>query len=423
MDSQEDKSNIEIGRGPKKGGFLRIAIVLVIVIAVGFGAKGYLAKQGAAKQAAQQQAPAAPTVVLYSVEETDLATQREYVGKVEAIQNVDLKAQVAGEIKQVNFKEGSFVRAGQLLFTIDSSQYQATVDLRKAEIEQAEANLVKAEKYLARVKAADKRSISAADIDTAESAFLQAKAAVAQGKAALRLAEIDLGHTRITSPITGKIGAAAFTKGNYVSQASGALATIVQMDPIRVSFALPDRDYLNQLEAFKKNGSVYNTTLILTNGKELAASGARDFESNEVDQKSGTIQTALRFANAEGLLIPGSMVRIATKPVKSEISLVVPQGAVLADSKGDYVYTVDDKNIAHQTRIVLGDEAGAMRKVTSGLKAGDKVIQIGIQNVRPEAPVSPAKTDTGPRTAAERTAEAEGDIQASGDVSQDKEGN
>lgn len=405
MTSQDNNGSIEIGRSPKSGGFLRIIIFIVILAAIGIGAKFYMAKMEAAKMAARM-VPPAPAVVLYTVEETNLTTQREYVGKVEAIQDVDLKAQVAGEVKQVNFKEGSFVTAGQLLFTIDSSVYQATVDLRRAELEQAKANLVEAEKYLARLKTADKRSISAANMDAAESKHLQAKAAVSKSKAALKLAEIDLSRTKITSPITGRIGEATVKKGNYVSQASGSLAKIVQTDPIRVSFPLPDRDYLNNLQLFKQQGSVFKPTLILTNGKSLTVSGTRDFESNKVDEKSGTIQMVLRFANSNGMLIPGSMVHVVTSPVKSETSLVVPQGAVLADSQGDYVYTVDDKNIAHQTRIVLGEEAGLMRKVKSGLKAGDRIVQIGIQNVRPEAPVNPAKADNA----------------KSGDASQSKEG-
>ena len=163
-------------------------------------------------------------------------------------------------------------------------RYQATVALRKAELEQANANLDAAEKYYARVQAAETRAVSAAERDTAESNVLQGRAAVSQAKANLRLAEINLGYTRITSPITGKIGIANLTKGNYVTPASGALATIVQMNPVRVSYSLPDRDYLDQLELFKKEGSVHKTKLILSDGSEPDVPGQRDFEDNTVDQ-------------------------------------------------------------------------------------------------------------------------------------------
>lgn len=423
MTSPEENSKIEIERGPKRGGgIIRIAVILVIIAGVWFGYKSFIGKKEAMQQQnAQQQAAAqaAPAVVLTTVSETDLSTAKDYIGRVESIQTVDLRTQVSGQIISVNFKDGSMVRAGQPLFTIDPSQYQATVDLRKAEIEQANAALDKASKYFKRVKAADPRSVSATDVDTAESSFLAAKATLSQAKAGLRLAEIDLGHTRVTSPITGKIGAAVFTKGNYVTPSSGVLATIVQLDPIRVTFSLPDRDYLDQLDAFKKNGSVYKTTLVLANGKELPVSGIRDYENNEVDAKTGTMQMALRFGNAGGSLIPGSMVRVGTKPVARNLSIVIPQDAILADSQGDYVYTVDAGNVAHITRVTLGDEVGTMRKVTAGLKTGDKIIEIGLQNVRPEAPVAPQKAEQnkGSSVAAEQAAQSESDVTT---VSQDK---
>ncbi len=421
MKSPEEDGKMQIMNSQQKGRIIKIAAVIVIAALIGFTVKSHFESSAAAKKANIQ--PPAPAVILYEVLEKNLSPSRSFIGKVEAIQSVSLKSQVTGEIKNVNFKEGSFVKAGQLLFTIDSSQYQATVDLRRAELQQAEAALIKAEKYLARVKAADKRSISASDIDTAESTFLQAKASVSQAKAVLKLAEIDLSHTRITSPITGQIGEAIYTKGNYVTPASGALASIVQMDPIRVFFAITDKDYLNQLEQFRKNGPVYQTALVLSNGRELNIQGQRDFESNKVDERTGTLEMVIRFPNKEGILIPGSMVRIGTKPVDGDLSLVVPNESIMADSQGNYVYTVDENNIAHQTRIELGEEVGTMRKVVKGLKAKDKVIRIGLQNVRPETPVSPAQAGAENKTAAELAGQTEEELSLSSADSQDKEGN
>ena len=421
MTSQGEDGKMQIGNSERKGRIIKIAAVIVIAALIGFTVKNHFESNAAARKANVQ--PPAPAVILYTVSEKNLSASRSFIGKVEAIQSVSLKSQISGEIKKLNFKEGTLVKNGQLLCTIDSSQYQATVDLRKAELQQAEAALVKAEKYLARVKAADKRSISASDIDTAESSFLQAKASVSQAKAVLRLAEIDLSHTRRISPITGQIGAATYTKGNYITPASGGLATIVQMDPIRVSFTLPDKDYLNQLEQFRKNGPVYKTTLTLSNGKEIDIQGQRDFESNKVDERTGTLEMTIRFPNPEGTLIPGSMVRIETKPIDKEISLVIPQESILADSQGDYVYTVDENNIAHQTRVELGEEIGNMRKVTKGLKVNDSVIRIGLQKVRPETAVSPAKEEKDVKTAAEIAGQSEEEISLSSSDSKDKEGN
>jgi len=276
-----------INTGKPKNSKIKILVIIVLLAAAAFAAKSLLMPKSAQKQVMQQQQ--APSVVINTVTEADLALQREYIGKVEAIQNVSLKPQVAGEIVKVNFKEGSVVRAGQLLFLIDDSQYKATVSLRRAEVEKAEANLDRASKYFERLKSADNRSVSKSDMDIAESDVLQGRAAVSEAKASLRLAQIDFAHTRITAPITGQIGAAVFTKGNYVSPSTGALATIVQTDPIRVAFALPDRDYLNQIEKFKKKGakSVYKTTLKLSNGKYFPLPGNVTLRITRLTIKAG----------------------------------------------------------------------------------------------------------------------------------------
>lgn len=383
MQGNGENKNVEI-KGNPKSPWVKIAAAVVVIAVVFFGYRAW--KDGSSQPV--QQAAAEPVVIVRQVEKFDASSvPSEYVGRVESIQSVSVKPQISGEIAKVCFKEGSVVKAGQLLFQIDPKQYEATVQLRKAELQQAEANLVTAEKYYKRVTAASERAVSATDRDTAEGNFLQAKAAVAQAKAALKLAQIDLGYCRITSPITGKIGRALYTKGNYVTPQITELASIVQMDPIRVSYPLPDRDYLDQLSLFKEDGSVYNTSLILSNGEKYNVPGKRDFENNRVDQTTGTIMMRLRFANKEGMLIPGEMVRVFTKPVKSHIVNAVPQTAVMADEQGDYVYVINADNTARQARVTLGREFGELREVTSGVEAGENVAVAGLQRLRPGAKV------------------------------------
>ena len=383
MQGNGENKNVEI-KGNPKSPWVKIAAAVVVIAVVFFGYKAW--KDGSSQPV--QQAAAEPVVIVKQVEKFDASSvPSEYVGRVESIQSVSVKPQISGEIAKVCFKEGSVVKAGQLLFQIDPKQYEATVQLRKAELQQAEANLVTAEKYYKRVTAASERAVSATDRDTAEGNFLQAKAAVAQAKAALKLAQIDLGYCRITSPITGKIGRALYTKGNYVTPQITELASIVQMDPIRVSYPLPDRDYLDQLSLFKEDGSIYNTSLILSNGEKYNVPGKRDFENNRVDQTTGTIMMRLRFANKEGMLIPGEMVRVFTKPVKSHIVNAVPQTAVMADEQGDYVYVINADNTARQARVTLGREFGDLREVTSGVEAGENVAVAGLQRLRPGAKV------------------------------------
>lgn len=409
MQGNGENKNVEI-KGSPKSPWVKIAAAVVVIAVVFFGYRAW--KDGSSQPV--QQAAAEPVVIVRQVEKFDASSvPSEYVGRVESIQSVSVKPQISGEIAKVCFKEGSVVKAGQLLFQIDPKQYEATVQLRKAELQQAEANLVTAEKYYKRVTAASERAVSATDRDTAEGNFLQAKAAVAQAKAALKLAQIDLGYCRITSPITGKIGRALYTKGNYVTPQITELASIVQMDPIRVSYPLPDRDYLDQLSLFKEDGSVYNTSLILSNGEKYNVPGKRDFENNRVDQTTGTIMMRLRFANKEGMLIPGEMVRVFTKPVKSHIVNAVPQTAVMADEQGDYVYVINADNTARQARVTLGREFGELREVTSGVEAGENVAVAGLQRLRPGAKVR-IETSAGEKPAAEKAAAQGGEAPKEG---------
>lgn len=410
MQGNGENKNVEI-KGNPKSPWVKIAAAVVVIAVVFFGYRAW--KDGASQPV--QQAAAEPVVIVKQVEKFDASSvPSEYVGRVESIQSVSVKPQISGEIAKVCFKEGSVVKAGQLLFQIDPKQYEATVQLRKAELQQAEANLVTAEKYYKRVTAASERAVSATDRDTAEGNFLQAKAAVAQAKAALKLAQIDLGYCRITSPITGKIGRALYTKGNYVTPQITELASIVQMDPIRVSYPLPDRDYLDQLSLFKEDGSVYNTSLILSNGEKYNVPGKRDFENNRVDQTTGTIMMRLRFANKEGMLIPGEMVRVFTKPVKSHIVNAVPQTAVMADEQGDYVYVINADNTARQARVTLGREFGELREVTSGVEAGENVAVAGLQRLRPGAKVRIETSAAGEKSAAEKAAAQGGEAPKEG---------
>ena len=398
-----------------------IAGLLLIGVIVFFG-RSYLSSRSDSQQAPMQ--PQAPAVVLYTVEKADLSVGREYVGRVEPIQAVSLKPQVSGEIEKVHFKEGSMVKAGDLLFTLDGRQYRATVALRKAELAKAEANYDRALKYDERLKAADKRSVSASDIELSESDVLQSKAAVEQAKAALRLAEIDLGYTKITAPISGQVGKALFTKGNYVTPSSGELTTIVQKNPIRVTFSLPDKEYLDQLEAFRSSGdSVYDATVRLSNGKIYPVKGSRDFENNVMDDRTGTMMISLRFENPQGVLVPGAMVRVAIKPAKSRIVSIIPQEAILADPEGDFVYYVASDDIATQRRVQLGDEIGTMREVISGLEQGEKIVFRGLQAVRPGAKVKPISgmNGTASKTPAELAMESDFDLKTitSGDAGGD----
>ncbi|GHV29786.1 hemolysin secretion protein D [Synergistales bacterium] len=373
----------------EKKSFRSLLTAAAVLVAAAIFVVPYLAAKKPYMRA-EADAQQAPLVVLQVVALADLSHTSEYVGRVEAIQSVSVKPQVAGEITRVHFREGSVVRAGQPLFSIDGSQYSATVELRRAALASATAARDNAVKYLARLNASDKRSVSEADRDSAENAVRQAEASVAQSRASLKLAEIDLAHASIRSPITGRVGKAAYTKGNYVTPAGGALADIVQVDPVRVAFAMPDKEYI--AHSGKRAGASYDMKLRLADGSEYPVRGEPDFEDNVMNSSTGTIAVAFRFANEDGQLVPGEMVRVSMSAAERSVAPVIPQEALMTDAKGDYVYTVDGSDTVKETRVELGGEYGTMTEVRSGLDGGEKVIVSGLQSARAGSPVKVLET-------------------------------
>lgn len=205
-----------------------------------------------------------------------------------------VKTEIAGYIDQVHFTEGAFVEKGQLLFTIDKRRYRATVQVRQAERARAQVELERTTKYLKRLQSASNRSVSESDLESPESAQLQAKAGLQQADANLNLAQIDLDFCEIYAPISGRIGAALVTKGDYVASGSGDLSKIVQMDPIRVVFSMPDRTFLS-IRQQELAGTVQDLVarLRLPNGGIYVSEGKKEFSNNEMSPETGTI--ALRF--------------------------------------------------------------------------------------------------------------------------------
>ena len=318
------------------------------------------------------EAAQAVNVKVHKAVEGTVDGTKEYIGTVEAIQNVTVKPELSARISRVHFNEGAFVKSGATLFTLDSTQYKATVDLRKAQLARAEATLEQAQKYLKRLRAADKKSVPASDIDKADNDIKQAQASVAEAKANLQLAQIDLNRTRITAPISGVIGRAAYTKGNYVNTNS-ELTTIIQMNPIRVAFSISESDY-----ASWQNNS-YTAMLKLSDGSTYAesASGKIDFINNAVNTSTGTITIRWSFSNDSNILLPGAMVRIALKPESEQKGILIPQAAILSDINGSYVYVIEGGTAKIKRVKSLGTSGNNI--VVSGVKTGDIVAEYGLQ--------------------------------------------
>lgn len=334
-----------------------------------------------------------PTVRIMETALEQASPVTEYIAHVEPVQQVDLMAQVEGTIQEVHFREGSRVQAGDLLFTLDSSVYEATLAQREAELEQARATLDRAEKYLTMIQAADNRSVSKSDLDTAEASVAEGRAAVQRAEASVRQAEIDLDYTQIRSPIDGRIGRALITKGNLVSPSSGSLASVVQIDPIRVVLAMPDSEYLTAFEKYSsEQGYAPLIKVRLANGTVLPAEGEIDFDNNQMNPATGTMDIRLRFPNADRLLVPHAYVTILIEERDVPMSILVPVESVMHNAEGAFVWTVSDENTVTPTPVEPGTVMGARQIIRSGLGEGQRVVLAGMQNLRPGAAVTPIET-------------------------------
>lgn len=330
--------------------------------------------------AAQQAAMAAQAgmkagVTAVELKETFLNPADEYIAKVEPIEDVMIRSEVAGYIETVHFTEGGMVDEGDVLFTIDQRTYQAAVDA-------AEADVLRAERLYDRMKKADVRSVSKSDLETAESELLRAQAALDQ-------AQVNLDYTEIKAPVSGRIGAAEVKKGNYVSSASGVLARIVQVDPIRVAFSLTDREYLSlRQRELSGDESMRVAKVRLPDGTVLSTVGKKDFDDNAINPETGTIAVRYLFENGDRLLIPGGYVTALLRNPDEEKGVLVPQKSVLVDQQGAYVLTVDEEDVVGTARIEPGVQIGTDVEVLSGLKEGDRIVVDGVQKAKPGAAVS-----------------------------------
>ncbi len=331
---------------------------------------------------------APPIVTVAAVIEQDVNPPAEYVGHVEAIQYVDLRARVEGFLDRIGFKEGSDVKAGDLLYVIEQAPYRARVDAASAQVAQAEAALQKADQHLKRLKAARPESVPATEMDDAVAEERQARARLEAAKARLDIARIDLGYTVIRAPISGRIGKTAYTRGNLVNLSSGPLARIVQVDPIRVVYSVSENDIPMIQEALhdaarRGQSRLLTPRLRLANGRICRVTGRVDFVDNQVDPSTGTIAVRAVFSNHDGVLIPGQYVTVLVRRSKPRIMPVVPQSAVLINRQGRYVLVVGSNNRAVVRFITTGPAIGTFWAVESGLKAGERIIVQGLQKVRP----------------------------------------
>lgn len=335
-----------------------------------------------------------PSVTVHTVQEQPINPATEYVGRIEAIQVVDLRARVEGFIERVAFREGAEVNAGELLFSIEQAPYQARRDEAQAKVDAAQAARRSAHQYLQRLQAVKSGGVSAFDLEAAQSNAQQTEARLQEATAALAMAQLNLDYTTIRAPIKGRIGRTAFSRGNLVGPGSGAMARIVQTDPIRVVYAMNEADLLKLRAA--DNGAAASdwkqrlvSELRLASNQIYPLTGRFDFIDNQMDPSTGTIAVRAVFENPDGLLVPGQFATVLIRRDEARKMPVIPQSAVMADRDGRYVFVVDDQNSAQLRRITTGATIQTQWAVQSGLSAGEVIVVQGVQKVTPGQAVTP----------------------------------
>jgi multidrug efflux system membrane fusion protein len=322
-------------------------------------------------------------VVKKSVTEWD-----EYIGHVEAIDSAEIRPRVAGHLRGVHFKEGGLVEKGQLLFTIDSREYQAAADAAAADAARAEARTTLAREQLKRAEELiGERAISQGELDQARAESQQAEADVLAARANAARAKLDLGFTYITAPFAGRAGEALVKPGNLVVPNQTVLTTLVSVDPVYVTFTGDERAYLRYQQLARSGNressrDARNPVLVgLANEEGFPHKGEVDFVDNALDPASGTIRARAVVPNPDGVFTPGLFARVRLLGESRKDALLINEQGVLTDQDRRYVYVVGEKNAAERRDVRLGAHVEGLVVVESGLKAGDRVIINGMRKI------------------------------------------
>lgn len=371
----------------KNRGLTPLAVVLML--------SGSLALTGCDDKQDQQGGQQMPEVGVVTLKTEPLQITTELPGRTVAYRIAEVRPQVSGIILKRNFVEGSDIEAGVSLYQIDPATYQATYDSAKGDLAKAQAAANIAELTVKRYqKLLGTQYISKQEYDQAQADAQQATAAVVAAKAAVETARINLAYTKVTSPISGRIGKSSVTEGALVQNGqASALATVQQLDPIYVDVTQSSNDFL-RLKQELANGSLKQENgkakvdLVTSDGIKFPQSGTLEFSDVTVDQSTGSITLRAIFPNPDHTLLPGMFVRARLQEGTKPTALLVPQQGVTRTPRGDATVLVVGADNKVETRQIVASQAiGDKWLVTDGLKAGDRVVVSGLQKVRPGAQV------------------------------------
>lgn len=360
-----------------------IAVVAIAFLLCAFGIYKFVKIKSAAKRAGN-----APQVIIEPVQEEEIIWTFDAPGRIVSKYQVNVLARINGYLQKSYFKEGDFVKTGQVLFQIEPEEFSNAADVAKANVQNIQARLTYAQNQLKRAEELVKNDYIAKsqyEAMLAERDSLVAQ--LASAKATNSDTRRNLGYTEVKSPVDGRVGLITVTLGNYVTPASGPLTTINSMDPIYVTFPMGTADFATLMMTDKGNDQNRKVELYFGNGVKYELDGVQDFHDNKVDETTGTVTMRATFENPRNVLLHGEFVNVKLYANNKVKVPVVPQIAVQENQAGKYVYTVNDDNEVSLTYIKTGTEAGDKWVVKEGLKEGDRVITDGFMKVVPGSKV------------------------------------
>ncbi len=335
----------------------------------------------------QQQMPPVDVSVAAVVKKS-ITQWDEYSGHIEAIESAEIRPRVSGHLNRVHYPEGSLVRKGQLLFTIDPREYSAAAEAARADSARAEARVALAKQELSRAEQLiAARAVSRGELEAKQMEALQAEADVLAARARLAQAELSVGFTRVTAPFAGRAGAALVKPGNVVAAGQTLLTTVVSVDPVYVSFTGDERAYLRYQELARSGNressrDTANPVLVgLANEDGFPHQGKVDFVDNALNPETGTIRARAVLPNPDGVFTPGLFARVRLLGESQTDALLIHEQAVLTDQDRRYVYIAGQKGMAERHDVKLGPHVEGLVVVEDGLKAGDKVIVNGMTKI------------------------------------------
>ena len=367
--------------------FNRPTIFTMIPTIVCMGLAAFLISGCGKEKAATQ----APVVEVADVVQKDVPIFAEWVGTLDGMVNATIRAQVQGYLVKQNYKEGDPVKKDQVLFEIDPRTFQAALDQAKGELGRTESRWNQTKANLARIRPlAAQNAVSQKDLDDAIAAEQSAQASVQSAKASFDKASLELGFTKITSPINGIAGIAKAQIGNLVGPGQiEELTTVSTVNPIKAYVAVSEQEYMQAQETRKRQVGKVSLELILADGSIFPQKGEFAFADRQVDVRTGTIRVATTFPNPTSLLRPGQFARIRAQMGLKKNAMLIPQRAV-TEVQGRYlVAVIGADNMVAIKQVKAAERYGQLWVIDEGLQAGDKVVAEGVQKVKEGMVVSP----------------------------------